>query len=208
MRTKREFAAPAPAGAVWAASFLRRSQPSLSSREVSPQATEGGTLPSCCAEKSEEFCSRYAVPSPLWWKGGGGFAAGGMLPTAHLKARRETPSRQRSFLFFPSVRPPALVINRPLEKNKSFPSNIKFINFSLCRSGRGRPPLFFSRKEKGERNDRGLRPLTPSGSTYTSAFPASHFPREAYLVALLRRQGKAAWCFPRKSCFRSDRYVS
>ena len=95
MRTTREFAAPAPAGAVWAASFLRRSQPSLSSREVSPQATEGGTLPSCCAGKSEEFCSRYAVLSPLWWKGGGGFAAGGMLPTAQLRARRETPSRQR-----------------------------------------------------------------------------------------------------------------
>ena len=184
------------------------SPPSVRGRCRRRRRREGRCPPAARKNQKNSADGSTFFKPPLVEGGMSPQVTGGMLPTAHLKARRETPSRQRSFLFFPSVRTPALVINRPIEKNKSFPSNSKFINFSLCRSGRGRPPLFFSRKEKGERNDRGLRPLTPSGSTYTSAFPASHFPREAYLVAWLRRQGKAAWCFPRKSCFRSDRYVS
>ena len=151
------------------------------------------------------FCSEPV--SPPWWKGGGGFAAGGMLPTAHgWRGVKRRLGSGHSYSFPQCARQHWFSIG--LSEKRTYSSNSEFINFSLCRSGRGRPPLFFSRKEKGERNDKGLRPLTPSRSTYTSAFPSAQSPRETYFVALLRRQEKAAWCSPRKSCFRSDRYVS
>ena len=132
---------------------------------------------------------------------------GGMLPTAcGWRGAKHRPGSVHSYSFPQCERQHWFSIGLP--EKRTYLSNSKFIYFLLCRSGRGRPPLFFSRKEKGERNDKGLRPLTPSRSTYTSDSPSAQSPREAYLVALLRRQQKAAWCFPRKLCSRSDRYVS
>ena len=136
--------------------------------------------------------------SPSAPLGGRGVArsAGGMLPTAHgWRGVKRRLGSGHSYSFPQCARQHWFSIG--LSEKRTYSSNSKFINFSLCRSGRGRPPLFFSRKEKGERNDKGLRPLTPSRSTYTSGFPASQSPQEAYFVALLRRQGKAAWCSPR-----------
>ena len=136
----------------------------------------------------------------------GGVAAGDGGRDAALLPRDKFKTTQLNI--YPSEIPPALVFNRFSEKNKPSPSNSNCIYLLLCRSGRGRPPLFFSRKEKGERNDRGRAPLTPEQVDVYVRLSILAVPREAYFVAMLRRQQKAAWCFPRKLCSRPDRYVS
>ena len=85
---------------------------SLRTREVSPQATEGGTLPSYRAGKSERSANGSPCYKPSLGGRGVARSAGGMLPTAHLRARCEAPSRQRPFLLLSAVRTAALVFNR------------------------------------------------------------------------------------------------
>ena len=198
-------------------------------RLIFPRPERAGGFFSACAEREDILLFCCELGSPPWWKSGGvrrrsgggaseiqfagwrpgklNFSAGGMLPTAHgWRGAKHRPGSVHSYSFPQCERQHWFSIGLP--EKRTYLSNSKFIYFLLCRSGRGRPPLFFSRKEKGERNDKGLRPLTPSRSTYTSDSPSAQSPREAYLVALLRRQQKAAWRFPRKLSSRSDRYVS